>query len=748
MAVADPSTKFSDLVPIKADPRPYHIWGFGLYLCGERDFDLETGSFVRTLCFCLLYIPIFALRAYRVTPTEEGWSFLGRVPVATGARVFSMIATLVLLGGSGYLGFEAYWNSPEVVGSRNLAEAERLEAEGHADLAAPLLGVVAEGPSKKAPLAQQRLASMIHPSKKLDSAARHAALLAAVKVQKIGRWKGSASALRERGVAMAKEVAADDPAGAWSILEAVAPLAPANQADAGFCHDLLERVVAADPSNVEWVSRLAVDCESRGELERCEKLLTPLRARLGESEGARVLAVLDARANRFDEAIHLLRDYTKNRLERLIHAEKQLQTLYTTLQKRIIKKLETERVVDFNYDSYHSASPSGREQIVIQYMERKAKEDKEISKTREAMIVEAQVVPATMELGVILIQKAQAQTNPQARKSLLDEAEATFLAISLIAGDREDYQLSLAQVYYWQGRQREGRALFENVLKDHKRDPEWLLQVATLLRNVGSESEARKLAEEGFKNAVPGRVRSGCAMMVGLLSDETAKRIEWFKKADTNDPQVDAMLTQAQANQALEQGNEQQAIAYLKRTISIYESMPESPAVLNNSWIAMSRLATLTGDTAARDRADAMIARAAVLDPSHSLTLCNASGSLLEAALRDVIGSSIDLKLIRTQASLEFLDFLANDEAQRESYVARLRTHPGVNRALSMMEKVILLAPENPSYFQSPARLLGLRHDIDGLRKLLSSLNRNQLDLSDQAKRAKENRSGLRDQVN
>jgi hypothetical protein len=161
----------------------------------------------------------------------------------------------------------------------------------------------------------------------------------------------------------------------------------------------------------------------------------------------------------------------------------------------------------------------------------------------------------------------------------------------------------------------------------------------------------------------------------------------------------------------------------------------------------MSRLATLTGDAAARVRAEAMIARAAALDPSNSLTLHNASESLLEAALRDVIGSAIDLKLIRSQASLEFLDFLVNDEAQRESYVARLRTHPVANRALSMMEKVIVLAPENPSFYQTPARVLAYRRDIEGLRKLLSSLSHNQLDLSTQAKRAKQNQSGQRDQT-
>ena len=182
-------------------------------------------------------------------------------------------------------------------------------------------------------------------------------------------------------------------------------------------------------------------------------------------------------------------------------------------------------------------------------MERKAKEEKEISQAREAMIGDSEVVPAVMELGIILIQQAQAQTNPQARKSLLDEAEATFLAIGRIAGGREDFQLSLAQVYYWQGRQREGRELFENVLKDRKRDPESLLEVSRLFRSVGSNSEARKLAEEGFGKAVPGRVKSGCAVMVGFLSDETAERIEWFKKADTNDPQVKAILSQERANQ-------------------------------------------------------------------------------------------------------------------------------------------------------------------------------------------------------
>ncbi len=80
--------------------------------------------------------------------------------------------------------------------------------------------------------------------------------------------------------------------------------------------------------------------------------------------------------------------------------------------------------------------------------------------------------------------------------------------------------------------------------------------------------------------------------------------------------------------------------------------------------------------------------------------------------------------------------------------MARLRAHPVVNRALSMMEKVSLLAPQNPASYQTPLRVLVFRHDVDGLRKLLSSLNRTQLDLSDQERRTRETNSGQKDQEN
>ena len=60
--------------------------------------------------------------------------------------------------------------------------------------------------------------------------------------------------------------------------------------------------------------------------------------------------------------------------------------------------------------------------------------------------------------------------------------------------------------------------------------------------------------------------------------------------------------------------------------------MPESPASLNNSSNALMTLATLTGDSAAYERAGTLIARAAALDPGNSLTLTNASARLSRRA--------------------------------------------------------------------------------------------------------------------
>src|SRR5262249_19686046 len=143
MVQVDPSTKFPDLQPMRSDPPQYHLFGFGLYLYGDRDFDVETQSFVRTLCFCVLYLPLIPLRAYRAAPALDGWHYLGRVPVSGPARIWSAVVCVALLATGGALGAHAYRNAPGRVAARQIEEAERLAAIGQVGDAAKLLASIA-----------------------------------------------------------------------------------------------------------------------------------------------------------------------------------------------------------------------------------------------------------------------------------------------------------------------------------------------------------------------------------------------------------------------------------------------------------------------------------------------------------------------------------------------------------------------------------------------------------------------------
>jgi hypothetical protein len=730
--------------PTTAPPR--HLCGFGLYLYGDRDYDKETQSFVRTLCLCVMYIPILALRSYRVAPADNGWRQLGRVPVSAPARVLSLVTLIALVGGGGLFGAVAYLYSPSQIAQRRLTAADRLIAQGKIGDSAGLLAEVALGPIEQSNPGVQRLVKLVDdPASRTDLPGLAVAIREAAKVQKAGRWPGSPDSLSKNGVELAKQLASSDPKGAWALLDVISTIGPPDPTTVSTREELLEKVVAADPSDPEWASRLGLLYESKGQIERCEKILSPLRSRLGEFEGARLLALVDARANRLEQALPLLRTYSTARLRRLGEADAKLQALYRAAQERILAKLKSERVYDFNYDGYQTANQDQRQGILVQYIESKVKDDVEIAKAREAVMAEAGVTPAALELGLILIQHASAQRDLVSRKALLDEAEATFLAVKRVAGDRDDYQCSLAEVYYWQGKHAEGRKLLDDVLKARNREPGLLLHVANLLRTVGSDSEARVLAEEGYEKAPPGPLKSNCAVARGLLGNDVQDRILWLRRANANEPNIKAILHEDLASEALDKGNELEAIQNLRQAVSIYESMPESGSVLNNGYIALSRLADLTADPAARDRATAMIEKAAALQPGHSLTLYNASGAIFATSLSEVIGTSIDLGVLKSSPSFELLDFLVKDATERQALSARLRANSGLKRALLMMDKVLLLGPRNPNFYAAPKGIYAYCRDDQALRAIRARLERTELDLNDQAKSAQESYSGGKD---
>jgi tetratricopeptide (TPR) repeat protein len=739
----DLRTRFPELEPVDGVPWLGNIMGCGLMMYGNREDDPEFGTFVKTRYFCILGIPLLSFGSYRMGRSDDGFWLLGREPLSMRAVCLNVLVLLAIIGGGSAYGVHRVITSDWYVARQHLERADSLVASGHVDEGVAVYEVVAAGPTDYAPVAAARLADLWErPARRLSPAETAVVLRAAARVQKAGRWPRPGADLYKSGMERVNALAASDPRGAVLILEAVAPLAPRGDDPSALARQLLERIVASAPGDIAMVSRLAVLYEAQNQLDLCTKLLEPLRAQLGESEGARILGAIDARAGRLEPALALLRGYTRPRLDRLRQAEDRLRQLVRSAQERLAENVRSRHATDFPYDEARGATEDRLQELFIGYVNRHLKDDPEILRAEAAYESEAGVARVALELGMLLLQHAQGLAEAEARKNELAEAEATFLAVQRMAGESAEYQLSLGQVYYWEGKPREGRTEFDKLLAARGRQPQLLLTIADLLREVGSVAEARELAEEGYQSANDVDVKNRCATLRGLLETDLDAQIDWLKKGQSDDPFTRALLSTGLARQALQQGDEAAAVRHLQEAARLYEALPDAGAKLNNAYGVLRQIARLTGDHGAYERAADMIERAATLEPGNSLALSNAASARLEAAVRDLIGSSLDLKLLRADATLSLLAYLYDDAAERTALSHRLANHPGVARFLAMQQKVMLLAPRNPDSYMDALRVYEYTLDRAPLQALHTRVAEADLDLSDDLKKAKEEDQG------
>src|SRR5262245_24371596 len=105
--------KFPDMKPVSSPPPLQTVNGVGLMVYGSRDYDQGTNTYVVTLCFTFLFIPIFALSAYRVSSAPQGgWYFYGKVPLSMVARGWNVLVLLGILVGAGSIWYSIRSNDP------------------------------------------------------------------------------------------------------------------------------------------------------------------------------------------------------------------------------------------------------------------------------------------------------------------------------------------------------------------------------------------------------------------------------------------------------------------------------------------------------------------------------------------------------------------------------------------------------------------------------------------------------------
>lgn len=91
---------WKDLKPIKEAPSLYTVNGFGKTLYGRSDYDRMSETYVTTLYFVALFIPLFPIARYRVKNIGEGkFSFYGKAPLRTFDKWhIAIFIFLIILG--------------------------------------------------------------------------------------------------------------------------------------------------------------------------------------------------------------------------------------------------------------------------------------------------------------------------------------------------------------------------------------------------------------------------------------------------------------------------------------------------------------------------------------------------------------------------------------------------------------------------------------------------------------------------
>lgn len=86
--------------PIRREPRPSVIWGFGTRLYGRKDEDPGTGTYLSTQFVVAFLVPILPIARYRVADRGDGTHrFYGKAPLTGAQGVWLGMVLLGVLGG-------------------------------------------------------------------------------------------------------------------------------------------------------------------------------------------------------------------------------------------------------------------------------------------------------------------------------------------------------------------------------------------------------------------------------------------------------------------------------------------------------------------------------------------------------------------------------------------------------------------------------------------------------------------------
>lgn len=203
------------------------------------------------------------------------------------------------------------------------------------------------------------------------------------------------------------------------------------------------------------------------------------------------------------------------------------------------------------------------------------------------------------------------------------------------------------------------------------------------------------------------------------MATDTDDELSWLQQVPNPDHRTTIRLASAQAQKADQDGDKDRALEFYRTAAEGWSKLPPNAMTLNNGAIVQWRLFNLTGDITHYENGTKMMEQAVALQPDDSILAFNAATSLLGNALLQIAGEAFHPRLIQAGIDLESLRFLYQNEQGRSALFAKLRQNSSYRRGLDLLQRSLVLAPNNLNYHQLASVYFSSTHDTKALQALL-----------------------------
>lgn len=443
--------------PVEKAPSQNTFNGIGTRLYGQTKVPQAEGLYTKVHYFTLLYVPVLALGKYLAHKQDGNEYILGKGRLSGRSKAWNGLVSLSVASFIGFGAYQSHVGSPEYEAKKMYSDALEMVEEHEFDEAITSLKSVYSSKSSVTQAAGQKLKELMSgdylaqrsPAENFEIVS-NATKLGALFPKRLETYK----AKYDEFESVAPVVASDF---AELVVNATSDEATIKLYE-NKNFTLLKGVYSADKSDYRVAQRYAVLDERLNQCLSCREILEPHLDSLANTEGSRILGQAYAAARETDKAYDLLAPYVDKKIKLYHAAEAKYDEVVQKVWDDTIELLNSGNAPASFYTKYDAVPEQEQDQLVDEFYAGKRDASAVVSNARDAYRETTSIVPVALDLGIVLLDKASVSSDGALRSKLLEQAEETFLSVQNYAGDSDDYQLYLGQVYYWLGKSLKGKS--------------------------------------------------------------------------------------------------------------------------------------------------------------------------------------------------------------------------------------------------------------------------------------------------